>query len=262
MRDFTPAELETVKRMAATGATLAQTRRAIKIAPSNFAENIKALGLTFAPPLPPGPNLRREWTAAEIALIEREANAGSSAEQTRRQIGCGFEQLMRMAKERGITFKPGRNASTQLLVLTPEQDVQLRRLVEDGERRICIAKVFGVSISTIHRLCKDRGISVKEQMSKRATNVTQSRRVRSPGKAEAKWRNPMKDLGTWRPASDMTSLDAAVTRLRTRYCPVHAEETARKRFETPKAYGPETMFRVGSLRDVPAAVVLEMAGAV
>lgn len=172
--------------------------------------------------------------------------------KSRRQVLREFNVSCRTLTKYEVYKAPADDR--RLANITPEQVEIIRRLSAEGASDSVTANAAGTSRRQVRRAREKHGIKV--DFSKRPA----AQAAEKPTKP--KWRNPMKDLGTWRPMADLTTLDAAVTSLRTRFCPVHAEDTARKRFETPKPYGPETLFRIGSLRDVTAEQLMAMAGEV
>ncbi len=78
-------------------------------------------------------------------------------------------------------------------------------------------------------------------------------------KPKPKGRNPMKDIGKWKPGLAITDLDRAVQILRSRHAMVCDEDTIRYPSRVPEAYKPTTLFRVGAKHNVTAAQLLRMA---
>jgi len=137
----------------------------------------------------------------------------------------------------------------RLAVTTPEQVEQVRKLTEQGLSVRAIGEKIGISHRQVRRVREKHGI----------TAVPRAERPKVEAKPTG--RNPMRYLTTWKPLAATSEIEVAVDLLR-RKCIVFAESTLRYPSRVPERYGAETLFRVGSERNVPAARVVEMAGAV
>jgi transposase len=124
---------------------------------------------------------------------------------------------------------------------------RVRELAGQGKSAVVTAKEMGISYRQVAIIRKEHGIVTgkPEKVQKKV--------------APKPKRNPMNTLQQWKPRSDITTLETAVTRLRQRYCPVHAEATAKKASQTPAPYTDKTLFRVGNLRNVTVEDLMRMA---
>jgi transposase len=252
MRDFTPEELATVERMAADGKSKTETGRLLTIAFSNFSANVNALGIKFQKT--GMDHAKRVFTPDELRMVKKLAEAGFGKTEVYERLTIGHDSFKRLCAEHGIVFEVKHNPPppvTNKRHISDEDAAIFRSMAERGATRHQLAARFGVSISTVGRFFRDLGIPA--QKIKRAPEAVKS-------KAKGK-RNAMNHLMEWKPPAATTDIEIAVQTLRQRY-PVFAETTLRYPSRPPQKYGMETRFRVGSERDVPAARVLEMAGAV
>lgn len=124
--------------------------------------------------------------------------------------------------------------------LPPDTVDRVKELAAQGKSIEFAVKALGISYRQVLIIRKEHKI------------VTAKPEKVEKKPAPKKKRNPMNVLQQWKPRSDVTTLETAVTRLRRIYCPVHAEATAKKPSQSPAPYTDKTLFRVGSLRNVTA----------
>jgi len=135
----------------------------------------------------------------------------------------------------------------RLAVTTPEQVEKVRELTEQGLSVRAIGEKIGISHRQVRRVREKHGI----------TAVPRAERVKAETPVN-NGRNPMRYLTVWKPVAATSEIEVAVDLLRRRITPVFAEATLRYPSRPPQKYGAETLFRVGSERNVPAARVVEM----
>lgn len=137
----------------------------------------------------------------------------------------------------------------RLVHVTPEQVEKVRELTEQGLSVQAISDRVGISCRQVRRVREKHGIT--------AVPRNERPKVETP---KNNGRNPMRYLTTWKPQMATSEIEVAVDLLR-RKCIVFAEATLRYPSLVPERYSADTLFRVGSERNVPAARVVEMAGA-
>ena len=128
--------------------------------------------------------------------------------------------------------------------LTPEQLVLFKSMVLKGASKFDLQKSFRAGFPVVQGWLDEHGLVTTCGM----------------GPKKKHGRNPMKSLQAWKPPVATTNLGVAVDKLRARFCPVYAEDTAERAFAVPAPHTDDTLFRVGSQRNVTAAALLDMAG--
>lgn len=166
---------------------------------------------------------------------------------TRRELLKHFKISSNTLTKYAIQKEPAHDK--RLVVTTPEQVEKVRELTEQGLSVRAIGEKIGISHRQVRRVREKHGI-------KAVPLVERPKQEDKPNGG----RNPMRYLTTWKPQAATSEIEVAVDLLRRRF-PVFAEATLRYPSRVPERYSAETFFRVGSERNVPAARVLEMAGA-
>ena len=165
---------------------------------------------------------------------------------TRRELIKHFNISSNTLTKYAIQKEPAHDK--RLTITTPEQVEKVRELTEQGLSVRAIGEKIGISHRQVRRVREKHGIT--------AVPLVERQKVETP---KNNGRNPMRYLTVWKPVAATSEIEVAVDLLR-RQCIVFAESTLRYPSRVPERYGAETLFRVGSERNVPAARVVEMAG--
>lgn len=108
--------------------------------------------------------------------------------------------------------------------LTAEQDALFRDMVNNNCSQMALTLEFQCGVDTVKRWLAERNMKL----------------------APRPFGRPRKVAITIPP----TRLEEIVDALRTRFCPVHAEDTARHPHQVPHRYTEHSRFRVGGMRNV------------
>ena len=166
---------------------------------------------------------------------------------TRRELLKHFSISSNTLTKYAIHKEPAHDM--RLANITPKQVEQVRELTEQGLSVRAIGEKIGISHRQVRRVREKHGIA--------ALPLAERPKAETPAN---NGRNPMRYLTTWKPQAATSEIEVAVDVLRRRF-PVFSEATLRYPSRVPERYSAETVFRVGCERNVPAARVLEMAGA-
>lgn len=180
-------------------------------------------------------NHLRQLTSIELESVKSLAAAGYSSYAVQKRMKCGDKSWKRLMDQHGITFDTTRAKPKERRrrTLSEEQETLFRHMVKNHCTRADLKRGFRMNLHTVRRLLAEFGIDTDP----RARMMRRKAVIHVPP----------------------DELQAAVQKLRTRYCPVCAEDTIRYPQQTPEAYRETTLFRVGHMENVPAARVVEMA---
>ncbi len=194
----------------------------------------------------------RAFTTEELDIIRAMAAAGGTRKETLKMIRIAPATFDEHCKRLGIVFyvQPHGEYSPRR-AFTPEELDMVRRAVDAGMSKRRVFKMVRMGFDQFTRLCREHGISFTTPAKPpEPEKVDRPRRNHAAPKAARKNRNPMNILQEWKPPVAMTQLEEIVDALRTRFCPVHAEDTARYPEKVPHRYTEHSRFRVGGMRNV------------
>lgn len=180
----------------------------------------------------------------EIARIKARIAEGAGIRQLIAEFGHSFEWF----NARGLKALP-RVAVCE----TPAIIDRVRELFADGKTGLEVLKILNIGATTLRRIQRNNNLRPMT----RAERLARWPKEPTPKPQKAPKYHYTRLKG-YQPQVATTDIEVAVDKLRRRVI-VFAESTLKYPSQTPHRYCEQTVFRVGSHRNVPASKVLEMA---